>query len=70
MDKIFRDQIGREMEVYVNDKVVKSPMRDDIARPLPAFHANTKQNKGQPREMSGGDRDVKPKEHEGGSASG
>ena len=39
MDKVFADQIGRNVEVYVNDMVAKTPTSGDYCKDLEEIFA-------------------------------
>ncbi|RDX99441.1 hypothetical protein CR513_17516, partial [Mucuna pruriens] len=60
MDKIFANDIGHNIEVYVDNMVVKSPGLDEHIKDLEEifaqgeilrFYAHPKRNRGQPRQM-------------------
>ena len=82
MDKIFKGMIGKSVEVYVDDIVVKSDSCGQHVRDLQevfdalrgwrgqvsGIHADSHRNWGQPWQMQGDNWDEKPKKSEGNSA--
>ncbi|RDX77677.1 Retrovirus-related Pol polyprotein from transposon opus, partial [Mucuna pruriens] len=49
MDKVFADHIGRNLKVYVDDMVVKSPNHEEHIKDLEEIF--TQRNRGQPQQV-------------------
>ncbi|GKA07786.1 reverse transcriptase domain-containing protein [Tanacetum coccineum] len=54
VDKVFGDQIGRNLKAYVDDMVIKSTFEEDIRLVFRTFHYKARNN-GQPIEGKGSD---------------